>query len=109
MWLLAESHAQQDPTFNTPMMLELRGIDFVNRMLASKQLEGAAGYRQINIHAIDAENQMRQFGASSKSNSDWEFLKKLHQIGRQAADKWLSENLDAIGARSSVDIRKKYL
>ena len=96
-------------SFNTPMMLELRGIDFVNRMLASRQLVDAARYRQINIHAIDAENRMRQFGASSKSNSDWEFLKQLHQIGRHAADKWLSENLDAIGERSSVDIGKKYL
>ena len=95
-------------SFNTPLMLELRGIDLVNRMLA-KNLADASQYQPLYIHAVDAESQMRQFSASSKSDSAWAFLQKLHQIGRQAADKWLVENLDAIGKRSSVDIAKKYL
>ena len=95
-------------SFNTPLILELRGIEFVNRMLAENRVDPKK-YKHINIHAIDAENQMRKFGASSKSNSDWGFLQSLHKIGRHAADKWLSENLDAIGHRSSVDIVDKFL
>ena len=95
-------------SFNSSLMLELRGIDAVNRMLA-RNLADASQYKPIYIHEIDAEDQMRKFGASSKSNSDWDFLQKLHQIGRHAADKWLAANLDAIGKRSSIDIVKKYL
>ncbi|MFC3110472.1 patatin-like phospholipase family protein [Undibacterium arcticum] len=95
-------------SFNSPLILELRGIDFVNRMLAEDRVD-TGKYKHIKIHAIDSENQMRKFGASSKSNSDWGFLQSLHKIGRHAADKWLAENLDAIGERSSVNIAQKFL
>jgi NTE family protein len=95
-------------SFNTPLLLELRGIEAVNRMLAEQCLTKEK-YKPINIHAIAAEDQMRQFGASSKSNSDWKFLQSLHRIGRHAADKWISQNIDAIGERSSIDIKQKFL
>jgi NTE family protein len=95
-------------SFNSPLILELRGIDLVNRLLVENRVDPGK-YRHLHIHAIDAEDRMRKFNASSKSNSDWEFLQTLHRIGRHAADKWLSGNLDAIGERSSVDIARQFL
>ncbi|MGV8892024.1 MAG: patatin-like phospholipase family protein [Burkholderiaceae bacterium] len=95
-------------SFNTPLMLELRAIDFVNRLLEEERVDPTK-YKSLHIHAIDAENKMRAFGASSKSNTDWTFLQSLHKIGRTAADKWLEDNFDAIGQRSSVNIRQKFL
>lgn len=95
-------------SFNTPLMLELRSIDFVNRLLSEERIDPKK-YKRLHIHAIDAENKMRAFGASSKSNTDWTFLQQLHKIGRAAADQWLTDNFDAIGQRSSVNIRQKFL
>jgi len=95
-------------SFNTPLMLELRSIDFVNRLLKEERVDPTK-YKRLHIHAIDAENKMRAFGASSKSNTDWTFLQSLHKIGRAAADKWLEDNFDAIGQRSSVNIGQKFL
>ena len=95
-------------SFNTPLMLELRAIDFVNRLLKEERVDPKK-YKHLRIHAIDAEKKMRAFGASSKSNTDWAFLQSLHKIGRAAADKWLTENFDAIGERSSVNIGQKFL
>jgi NTE family protein len=95
-------------SFNTPLLLEMRAIEFVNRLLTEKRIDPAK-YRLLHIHAIDAENQMRKFGASSKSNTDWEFLQSLHRIGRRAADKWLAANFDAIGERSTVNIKERFL
>ena len=34
---------------------------------------------------------------------------RLKEIGRTAADGWLKQNWDAIGERSSIDIRKTFL
>lgn len=95
-------------SFNTPLMLELRSINFVNRLLKEDRVDPTK-YKCLHIHAIDAENKMRVFGASSKSNTDWTFLQSLHKIGRAAADKWLENNFDAIGQRSSVNIGQKFL
>ncbi len=95
-------------SFNTPLMLELRAIDFVNRLLKEERIDPKK-YKHLHVHAIDAENKMRTFGASSKSNTDWAFLQSLHKIGRAAANKWLEDNFDALGQRSSVNIRQKFL
>jgi NTE family protein len=37
-------------------------------------------------------------------NNEWGFLQHLHELGRLAADRWLAENLTAIGERSTVDL-----
>jgi NTE family protein len=95
-------------SFNTPLLLEMRAIDFVNRLLAEDRIDPSK-YQPVRIHAIDAENQIRKYGASSKTNTDWEFLMTLHRIGRRAADKWLAANFDAIGEHSTVNIRERFL
>ncbi|MGB9151184.1 MAG: patatin-like phospholipase family protein [Burkholderiales bacterium] len=115
-------------SFNTPLILEMRAIDFVNRLL-EKQQENSSGtgaigllnrliqkkhghvkqFAPLYIHAIEAEKQMRKFGASTKGDTSWRFLQELHDIGYAAADKWLGKNFDQLGKRSTIDISEKYL
>lgn len=95
-------------SFNASLMLELRSIDFVNKLLREGRID-ANHYKAVNVHSIDAENKIRKFGAASKSNTDWRFLQQLHQIGRQAADIWLEEGFDAIGDHSTLDIAGRFL
>lgn len=94
-------------TFNSPLLHELRSIDFVARLLESGQLPDDQ-YRKMNIHMIHARKAMRQLDASSKINSEWAFLCYLHNIGRDAASKWLKHHFDDLGERSSVDVRAMF-
>lgn len=91
-------------TFNASLMRELRAIDFVTRLLNEGRLEGT-GYRPVHVHLIGDEDAMRALGASSKLNAEMAFLDLLHMRGRGAAEAWLAVNFDAIGVRSSLDIR----
>ena len=44
-------------------------------------------------------------GASSKLNTEHEFLDMLFAKGRQATEHWIGSHFDALGERSTVNIR----
>ena len=66
-------------------------------------------YKRVNVHWIEAERQMRGLGVSSKLNARMDFLLHLREIGRQVADRWIASHFDAIGQRSTIDVREKFL
>ena len=66
-------------------------------------------YKRVNVHWIEAEKQMRGLGVSSKLNARMDFLLHLKEIGRQVADQWIAAHFDAIGQRSTIDIKEKFL
>lgn len=94
-------------TFNSSLMKELRAIDFVDRLIDEGQLSGDE-YRRLNVHIIEATDEMNPLGASSKLNSEWAFLIHLRDIGRRAAAHWIDQNFDQIGERSTVDLRAMF-
>ncbi len=94
-------------SFNSSLMREMRAIQFVSDLLDGNELD-AAKYKRVNIHTIDAEAELAQFGVSSKLNSDWDFLTYLHGMGRQKAQEFLTEHFDKIGVESSTDVRAKF-
>lgn len=91
-------------TFNASLMKEFRAIDFSNRLLDEGSLDETRHKRQL-IHIIHAHDQMNNLGASSKINSEWKFLTYLRDLGRDTANSWLEDNVDAIGKQSTVDLR----
>ena len=93
-------------TFNSSLLKELRAIDFVRRLIEEGRLTN--NYRDMHIHIIESRKRMRPLGASSKLNTEWAFLMHLFEIGRSSADKWLRNNFDDIGHRSTVDIRAMF-
>jgi NTE family protein len=95
-------------SFNSSLMREMRAISFVTDLIDAQKLD-AASYKRINVHWIEAENQMRGLGVSSKLNARMDFLLHLKAVGRKAADDWLSVHFDDIGHRSTIDIREKFL
>jgi NTE family protein len=52
---------------------------------------------------------MRGLGASSKLNARLDSLLHLKGIGREVADRWLSSHFDAIGERSTIDVKEMFL
>lgn len=90
-------------TFNSALQHELRAIDFVRRLLDAGQLDEKK-YKRMNVHVLELCPQVAKLDASSKMNTEWEFLQFLHDTGRRIAKEWLDRNFDHIGVRSSVDM-----
>jgi NTE family protein len=95
-------------SFNTALLHELRAIAFVERLLMDRKLDPDR-YKRIRMHMIEAEEQLRKYGASSKSNTSPAFLKELFDLGRRAATDWLDASLAYVGHASSVPIAERFL
>lgn len=95
-------------SFNSSLIAEIKAIDFVNKLIDENHLKSDK-YRKLNIHQIASTEEMSKLNASSKMNASWDFFCYLHDLGRNAADKWLTENFDKIGVCSSVDVEKAFL
>ena len=98
-------------TFNASLLKELRAIDFVKKLINEDMLkdEYKDRYKDILLHAVRADDVMRDLSIASKFDTDWGFMKDLRDTGRQEAKIWLDNHYKDIGKRSSVDIQKEYL
>ncbi len=91
-------------TFNASLMKEFRAIEFVSRLIESGKLDPAE-YTQIKLHRVEDDTALEPLSASSKLNTEWAFFEHLRDVGREAAQRWLDENYEQVGSRSTVDIR----
>jgi NTE family protein len=87
-------------TFNASLVKELRAAAFLWEIIHHEKLDRAA-YRDARLHLIQAEAEMRELSVSSKLNAEWAFLRHLHEIGYETAARWLEENLESIGVRTT--------
>lgn len=95
-------------SFNSSLMREMRAIAFVSA-LVDKGLDDNGRLRKMFIHCIDAEDEMRHLGVSSKLNVKEDFLMGLFELGRRRGYAFLKEHFDKIGKQSSVDIEQRFL
>lgn len=98
-----------DISFNATLMREMRAIAFVARLLDEHELMDRRGFRRVLFHMIEAESDLQGLGASSRFNCDWDFLLTLKTAGSRAADRWFAKNWEALGTKSSVDVRARFL
>jgi NTE family protein len=102
---LAIMNRMQEISFNTALIREMRAVAFVNKRIEEGKITDG---KEMLVHIIEAEDLVRQFTASSRLNSDWDFLTELFKNGRDRADAWLKDNFDRLGVESSVDLYAKY-
>lgn len=98
-------------TFNASLIKELRSIALLQKLI---QDEGRPGhhYRQplfervqtLRVHRLDGAASLAALGAGSKTNTQWVFLTRLHDLGRATADQWLAAHASDLGQRSSFDL-----
>jgi NTE family protein len=91
-------------TFNSSLMRDFRAIDFVRRLIEEGKLD-TTHYKQVLVHMVNGEEEIKPLGASSKLNAEWTFLTHLRDIGRDTAADWLDQNFDKLGKVSTVDLR----
>ena len=95
-------------TFNATLMREMRAIAFVTKLIDGG-FDDEGRLKRLLIHVIEAEDEMRALGVSSKLNADWTFLQHLRDIGRARAETWLGDNHRHLGKKSTVDIGEMFL
>jgi len=98
-------------TFNASLLKELRAIAFVVKLLEEQWLrdERRGELKHVLVHSIRADEALKDLGVATKFVSDWAFLTDLRDRGRETAARWLEENYEHIGTRSSVDLRTEFL
>jgi NTE family protein len=90
-------------SFNSSLIRELMHVEFINAALRRGEL-GGLGYREVFLHGIDGGSVLLDFHASSKLNAEWEFLCRLRDLGRAAAETWLSNFRNNFGRHSTLDL-----
>lgn len=97
--------------FNAPLLAELRALALMQDLIANGRLRPTAkGHLQdLRVHAIAADPWLGDMPLSSKVDTEWSYLTKLKDRGRQAADLWLADCADAVGDCSSVDLKARFL
>lgn len=97
--------------FNSSLMHEMRAIAFVQRLLEQNALVEpfASRYKNMRMHMVSDAQGMATLGAASKLNAELTFITHLKNLGRDSADRWLAENFDALGKRSTLDIQSTFL
>jgi len=97
--------------FNAPLVAELRAVAFVQDLIAEGRLKpnGPDGYRRLRLHAVEADPWLGDLSLGSKFDTEWSFLTRLKDRGREAGELWLATCFDAVGERSSVDVKARFL
>lgn len=94
-------------SFNSSLVREMRGITTISKLIDEGALSETR-YEKVRFHQIAAECDMAKLGALSKFNTDWGFLKRLHDLGYETTDRWLAANFPAIGVEATVDVSALY-
>jgi NTE family protein len=94
-------------TFNASLLKDLASIELIDRLMAEGKL-APGEFRDMRLHIIEANDAMLPLGASSKLNTEWEFLTLLRDIGRRAAGEWINRHFDDLGQRSTVDLASMF-
>jgi NTE family protein len=92
-------------TFNSNLLQALRAVEFVTRLVESGKLSPDE-YKRVLMHRIDAGGVLDDFDASTRLHAEWDLFVHLRDRGREAAQAWLAANFDAIGKRSTLDLRE---
>jgi NTE family protein len=98
-------------TFNSALRGEMRAIAFVQQLINSDHVHGPGldRLKKVHVHMIGDPGRMESLGSASKFNADFEFLLALKEIGRVRTGDWIETTFDALGQRSSIDIREMFL
>jgi NTE family protein len=86
-------------------------VSFVREVAAIRHLGGLVDAEDsdvvraaaVRLHLISGNEALQQLDLSSKFNTEWPFLLRLHALGVETAGRWLEQNLERVGRMSTMD------
>ncbi len=95
-------------TFNAALGGELRAIAFVQKLFAERRIDIGA-YKNLRLHGIFGDTALAELHASSKLNTERDFLLRLYDLGHAAAEAWWQANRAKLGREATLDARQTFL
>ncbi len=95
-------------SFNSSLINEMHLVHYRNELLR-RGMKLPEQNREIFVHCISGYDVLDPLSYSSKLNTSYDFLLYLKEQGRRVADKWLDEEYDKVGIRSTFDIEEHFL
>lgn len=93
-------------SFNSSLMREVRAIAGVMLLVEAGALAiKDPRYKRIYFHLITAEEVMEGLSLRSKFDTDWSFLTRLRDLGRERAERWLTEHIEHLGKHTTIDLK----
>ena len=88
--------------FNIGFVREVAAIRHLGALVDAEESDvvHAAGVR---LHLISGNEALQQLDLSSKFNTEWPFLLRLHAMGVETAGRWLAQNVEQVGKVSTMD------
>jgi NTE family protein len=90
-------------SFNASLFSELRSIAFVKRLIAEGRIEPGQ-MKDVRIHMVADDALMNDLSAGSKMEPTGNLIRRLHEAGRAAADRFLMDCKGSIGQAPTVDL-----
>lgn len=86
-------------------------VSFVREVSAIRHLGGVADAEDsdivhaapVRLHLISGNDALQQLDLSSKFNTEWPFLLRLHALGVETAARWLERHFEDLGRVSTMD------
>ncbi len=95
-------------TFNASLIKEMRTLALMKQLIGDKPHKDSPELfkqlQRLRVHMIDGGASLSTLGAESKTNTQWAFLSRLHELGRESAAAWLKAHRRDLGKRSSFEL-----
>ena len=99
-------------SFNAAFLREMRSFAQYRANLGRSWLASIGRLERratrIKFHLIEAEDFLGGLASDTKLAANTRFFEQLRQQGQQRTQTWLSQHLDSVGKRSSVDVDKLF-
>jgi NTE family protein len=88
--------------FNISLVREISALQHMNTVVDEVD-PGRVRQQPMRLHLISGAEHLRELSISSKFNTEWRFVQHLHDVGFEAAERWLMENVEHVGVDSTLD------
>ncbi|GAB4141804.1 MAG: patatin-like phospholipase family protein [Bacteroidia bacterium] len=95
-------------SFNSSLINEMHMVHYRNELLRKGVILPEQN-REIFVHCISGYDALDHLSYSSKLNTSWDFLLHLKEEGRKIADRWLDNEYEMVGVRSTFDVEEHFL
>ncbi len=95
-------------SFNASWVLEMGHLEFINQLIEDGHLTSGP-YKKKRFHLVRDDRFMEEIGASSKIVPSEDFLLALRERGKRTARRWIAENFDSIGVKSTLDVQRELI
>jgi NTE family protein len=88
--------------FNTSFVREVAAIRHLGGLVDAEDSD-VAHAAAVRLHLISGNDALQRLDLSSKFNTEWPFLLRLHALGVETAGRWLEQHLEQVGRMSTID------